>query len=478
MSHSVVLPHEVDWGGWRDAARRLALAGVPPEDVVWSVQTPDDLFAAEPQEEAAAPAGGATFNVPRALVEVAQTVIQAREPARFALLYRLLWRAHTGERHLLDQVTDPEVQRAQRLAQAVRRDTHKMRAFVRFREVGEPEGTRYVAWFEPDHYILEANASFFVRRFATMVWSILTPYRSAHWNGAALGFTAGASRADIPDDDRLEAYWRAYFSSIFNPARLKIGAMTSEMPRKYWRNLPEAAAIPELIRGAAARVATMVETPVISPEKPARAAAAPPAPDLLPDTKLRRAALEAAGCRACKLWEPATQTVFGEGPADARLMFVGEQPGDQEDLAGRPFVGPAGQLFNTALAEAGIDRTTAYVTNAVKHFKFEPRGKRRIHSKPDSGDIAACKFWLDLEREEVKPAITVLLGASAARAVLGRAVTISRERSRPIPLTGNSQALVTVHPSYLLRLPDEESKRREYAAFVADLRQAAALLAA
>ncbi len=476
MTHSVVLAHEVDWGGWRDAARRLILDGVPPSAIVWSVREPTDLFATNAEPPPAPPPSG-TFNVPRALVDLAQTVLQASEPARFSLLYTLLNRAHAGERHLLDQVTDPEVQRAQRLAQSVRRDTHKMRAFVRFREVTEPEGTRYVAWFEPDHFIVEANAPFFVRRFATMVWSILTPYRSAHWNGEELSFTPGANRTDVPDDDKLEAYWRAYFSSIFNPARLKIGAMTSEMPRKYWRNLPEAAAIPELIRNAAGRVATMVDTPVISPAKPARTPAAePPTLDHLPDTPLRRAAKEAAACRACPLWEPATQTVFGEGPADARLMFVGEQPGDQEDLAGRPFVGPAGQMFDTALAEAGIPRDAAYVTNAVKHFKFEPRGKRRIHSKPDAGDIAACKFWLDLERREVKPAVTVLLGATAARAVLGRVVTISRERSRPIALDGNSQALVTVHPSYLLRLPDEESRRREYAAFVQDLRQAWALL--
>ena len=477
MTHSIVLAHDVDWGGWRDAARRLALDNVPPTDIVWSVRAPDDLFASG-AEPPAAPTTG-TFNVPRALVDLAQTVIQANEPARFTLLYSLLYRAHAGERHLLEQVTDPEVQRAQRLAQAVRRDTHKMRAFVRFREVTEPEGTRYVAWFEPNNYIVEANAAFFVRRFATMVWSILTPYRSAHWNGDELSFTAGANRADVPDDDKLEEYWRAYFSSIFNPARLKIGAMTSEMPRKYWRNLPEAAAIPELIRNASTRVANMVEAPVFSPPKPARAApptASLPTLDHLPDPPLREAAKEAAACRACPLWEPATQTVFGEGPADARLMFIGEQPGDQEDLAGRPFVGPAGQMFNTALAEAGIERDSAYVTNAVKHFKFEPRGKRRIHSKPDNTDIAACKFWLDLERREVKPAVTVLLGATAARAVLGRAVTISRERSRPIAMDGNTQVLVTVHPSYLLRLPDEASKQREYAAFVADLRQAKALL--
>ena len=481
MTHAITLAHEVDWEGWRTAARRLILAGVSPDDVVWSVREPDDLFAADPAPEP--PAASGTFNVPRALVDLAQTVIQAREPARFTLLYTLLTRAHAGERHLLEQVTDPEVQRAQRLAQSVRRDTHKMRAFVRFREVNEAEGTRYVAWFEPDHYIVEANAAFFVRRFATMVWSILTPYRSAHWNGEEVAFTAGASRADVPDDDRLEAYWRAYFSVIFNPARLKIGAMTSEMPRKYWRNLPEAAAIPELIRNASSRVASMVDTPVISPEKPAgrplpAVANDPPTLSHLPDAPLRLAAKEAAACRACPLWEPATQTVFGEGPLDARLMFVGEQPGDQEDLAGRPFVGPAGQMFNRALAEAGIERNSAYVTNAVKHFKFEPRGKRRIHSKPDAGDIAACKFWLDLERREVKPAVTVLLGATAARAVLGRAVTISRERSRPIALDGNSQVLVTVHPSFLLRIPDEDTKQREYAAFVADLIQAKSLLEA
>ncbi len=169
--------------------------------------------------------------------------------------------------------------------------------------------------------------------------------------------------------------------------------------------------------------------------------------------------------------------MFGEGPSDARIMLVGEQPGDQEDLAGRPFVGPAGQMLDRALEEAGLDRTKVYVTNAVKHFKFEPRGKRRIHAKPDAGEIAACRFWLDLERREVKPAITVLLGASAARSVLGRAVTISRERGRPIPMEGNAQAFVTVHPSYLLRLPDAESKAREYAAFVADLRRVVQLAA-
>ena len=470
---SVVLAHQVDWIGWRSAARALALEAVPPENVVWSVAAADDLFAEDDPQ--AAPAAPGTFSVPRSLVTLAETAIQANDPERFALLYSLIWRAHRGEKHILELTTDPQVQRAQRLAQSVRRDTHKMRAFVRFREVTEPEGLRHVSWFEPDHYILEANAAFFVRRFATMVWSILTPYRSAHWNGQDLGFGPGASPADVPDDDRLEAYWRAYYRSIFNPARLKIAAMRSEMPLKYWRNLPEAAAIPELIRTASGRVDSMVQHPVISPPKPARPAAAAKPAEL--STSLQRAALDAQSCRRCPLWQPATQAVFGEGPPDARILMIGEQPGDQEDLAGRPFVGPAGQVLDRAMAEAGLDRRQVYVTNAVKHFKFVPRGKRRIHEKPGAGEIVACKFWLDLERAEIQPAITVMLGATAAQSVFGRPVTISRERGRPIPLAGNTQGFVTVHPSYLLRLPDEAAKAREYAAFVADLKHVAALAA-
>ncbi len=473
---TVVLAHEVDWEAWRAAARALALADVAPEDIVWSVRAIDDLFAEPEQPEIVAPVG--SFTVPRALVSLAETVIQANDPERFALLYRLIWRAHRGEKHVLEMTTDPEVQRMQRLAQAVRRDTHKMRAFVRFREVVEPEGTRYVSWFEPDHYIVEANAPFFTRRFATMSWSILTPYRSAHWDGEALRFDVGASPADVPDDDRLEAYWRAYYSSIFNPARLKIGAMRSEMPQKYWRNLPEAAAIPELIRTASGRVDAMVEQPVFSSPRPARVVVSAPAES---GTALQQAAHDAAECRRCALWEPATQVVFGEGPADARILMVGEQPGDQEDLAGRPFVGPAGQMLDRAMAEAGLDRQLVYLTNAVKHFKFIPRGKRRIHEKPGTGEINACRFWLDLERTELKPALTVMLGVTAARAVLGRAVTISRERGQPMPLPdatgGNTTGFITVHPSYLLRLPDEEAKAREYAAFVEDLRRVVELAA-
>ena len=467
MPHTT-LAHEVDWDTWRTAARTLALQNISPDQTTWSVGQPDDLFAADPAPPT--PAATGTFNVPRALVDLAQTAIQHTDPERFALLYHLVWRAHAGEKHLLEMTTDPDVHRVNRLAQSVRRDTHKMRAFVRFREVPTKQGLKYVAWFEPDHYIVEANAAFFVRRFATMTWSILTPYRSVHWTGDDLAFAPGALKSDIPDDDRLEAYWRTYFSSIFNPARLKIGAMTSEMPKKYWKNLPEAAAIPELIRTAQARTETMIDAPTFSPERARSPNLAVPAIKPHADTPLRQAAIDINSCRRCALWQPATQPVFGEGPPDARVMFVGEQPGDQEDLAGRPFIGPAGQLFDRAMAEADFDRTKVYVTNAVKHFKFIPRGKRRIHEKPGTTEIVACKFWLDLERAEIAPAITVMMGATASRAILGRTVTIGRERSRPIPLEANRTGFITVHPSYLLRLPDEDAKAREYEAFVNDLK--------
>jgi DNA polymerase len=188
---------------------------------------------------------------------------------------------------------------------------------------------------------------------------------------------------------------------------------------------------------------------------------------------------EAAHCCACHLWKDATQTVFGEGPSHAPIMLVGEQPGDKEDLAGKPFVGPAGQVLDRALKEAGIDRDKVYVTNAVKHFKFVPRGKFRLHQKPTTPEIRACRPWYERELAAIKPALVVAMGATAAQSVFGKITPIGKNRGHLIDLeeAGNeTKALVTVHPSYLLRLPDEESKAREYANFVKDMKIAAAFL--
>ncbi len=456
----VTLTEPDDFDGWRDAARALAASDVPPGDIVWQVgDTPVDLFATTADPDPITPAPG--FAVPRAFLDVARSAVLSSEPERFALLYTLLHRLRREPRLMSDRA-DPLVRRIDIIAKDVRRDIHKMRAFLRFREVADDGAPRFVAWFEPDHHIVRANAGFFIDRFASMRWSILTPTVSIHWDGKTLTEGPGASKADAPDGDPTEEVWKTYYASIFNPARVKIGAMLKEMPRKYWKNMPETALVPALIAGAQARESAMIAT--------ARATTGG-------DGDAAWAALrdEAAGCTRCPLYRPATQTVFGEGPVDAAMMFVGEQPGDQEDLAGRPFVGPAGQMFDRAMAEAGVDRARVYVTNAVKHFKYELRGKRRIHAKPGTGEIDACRWWVEQERLLVKPAMTVALGATAARSLLGRTVTIGRERGRVLALPdGGGAAWITVHPSYLLRLPDEAQKAEEYARFVEDLRGAAA----
>jgi len=192
-----------------------------------------------------------------------------------------------------------------------------------------------------------------------------------------------------------------------------------------------------------------------------------------PARALEALAAEARACTRCQLYKNATQTVFGEGPADAGLMLIGEQPGDQEDLTGRPFVGPAGRVLDSALEAAGLERAEIYITNAVKHFKNEPRGKRRLHKKPDTSEIDACRWWLDNELEIVQPAVAVALGVTAARALMHKALSINANRGRLIALPGGAKGLITVHPSYLLRLQEDRDKRREFDLLVKDLRLAA-----
>jgi DNA polymerase len=462
-AHRVTLSSEDDFDGWRDVARDLAEAGVPPSAIVWRVDGgTDDLFAREaPQTR------GASFPVPRVFIDLAKSVICHSDPERFALLYGMLWKLRAN-RHAMEDRADPLVDRLERMAKEVRRDEHKMHAFVRFREI---DG-RFVAFFEPEHHIVRHTAGFFVRRFTNMRWSILTPELSIHWDGESLTEGPGATRAEAPGGDPLEAMWKTYYSSIFNPARLKVGAMLKEMPKKYWRNMPETSLVQPLIAGARARELEMIDR---SAAKEGLKHALDAERGIEPGGNLRASweALfkEARGCTRCDLYKHATQTVFGEGPLDARIMFVGEQPGDQEDIAGRPFVGPAGQIFDEALEKAGIPRSQVYVTNAVKHFKFEQRGKKRIHSKPGAGEIEACRWWIDQERSLIRPPVTVALGATAARSILDKVVTISRVRGSPIPLSAGGECWVTVHPSFLLRIPEEDRRREERSRFVDDLKR-------
>jgi uracil-DNA glycosylase len=472
--HFITLEHDTDFEGWRKAARALVLNDVSPSDVTWTTpgQMPE-LFA--PVAATSLPeVAHATFSVSAKFLELAQSAILHRDIARFAILYRLLSRLRSHH-DLLAVATDPDVLLVAAMARAVHRDQHKMQAFVRFREIGRERKSRYVAWYEPEHHIVEATAPFFARRFADMAWSILTPDICAHWEGHVVAFTPGVSKAAAPSEDRLEETWLRYYASIFNPARLKVKAMQTEMPKKYWRNLPEASLIKPLITGAGRATSAMIAEAATDPHKSQKR------PE--PSVKHKHVACDlealreaASDCRACPLWKDATQTVFGEGLPTARVVLVGEQPGDKEDLAGKPFVGPAGQILDRALKEAGIDRATVYVTNAVKHFKFVPRGKIRLHQKPNTSEIRACRPWYERELAAIKPDLVVAMGATAAQSVFGKITPIHKTRGRLIDLEDGTRALVTVHPSYLLRLPDAEAMALEYQRFVEDLRIAADLM--
>nr|WP_312447254.1 UdgX family uracil-DNA binding protein [Brevundimonas naejangsanensis] len=466
---TVVLADPLDFDGWREAARRLRLAGVEPSRVKFAVgATAGGLF----DEGGALPEVEGAFTAPRAFLETAAQLIQHRSGDRFDLMYRLLWRLK-DQPNLMAVLSDRDVAEAADRVKAVRRAAHKMKAFVRFRQAQDEAGERWIAWFEPAHRVLQATAPFFARRFSAMRWSILTPDGAAHWDGALLTFGPPADQSQAPAEDAVEDFWRTYYASTFNPARLRPQAMRSEMPKRYWKNLPEAGLIPELTAAASVRTEAMVNQPAPTPNDRFQRVRAPvvdraATDDLVPEG-LDELARGVQGCRRCPLWRDATQGVCGEGPKRAALMVVGEQPGDQEDLAGRPFVGPAGRLLDAAFQEAGLDRGDLYLTNAVKHFKHEPRGKRRLHKTPNAGEVQACRWWLDHERRLVRPELILALGATAGLAVLGRKPAVQAERGRVLTTEDGARVLLTVHPSYLLRLPDPALRAEERRRFLADL---------
>jgi DNA polymerase len=474
-AHTVRLAGETDFAGFRRQARGLLALGVAPDEVAFETEA---AGAADDEPTAlhdAAPAAS-PLRLTADLLQLLEQATRHAEPQRFVLIYRVLWRIAQCADVQHDPL-DADRQRLASMAQAVRRDMHKMKAFVRFRPITEPgiDDPLHVAWFEPDHHIVDAVAPFFVRRFAGMRFVILTPRRSLRWNGQALQFGPGAQRADAPGADAGEALWLTYYAHIFNPARLKLQAMAQEMPRKYWKNLPEAVLIAPLAAAAASRAGAMVEAAPTSPRRripiSARAADAAgpggavgavralgidtPADERLALLQARRRAAD--HCRDCPIGQHATQTVHGEGPIDARLMMVGEQPGDTEDLCGRPLVGPSGQLFDRALAALGWPREQLYISNAVRHFKYLPRGKRRLHKTPAQQEADACLHWLEEEISLVRPAAIIALGATAARALLRRDVAVQRERGQWFehPASG-TPVLVTLHPAALLRMAPEQ----------------------
>ena len=442
---------------WREKARCFLSCHVSPDSIQWLPPSELPLFASESALKT--PTSG-QISVPKPFVPLAQIVSCHTEAKRWHLLYRTLWRITHGEPHLFNQAMDTDMSELLLMQKSVRRDIHKMHAFVRFNSA-ERNGEEFLhAWFEPQYFILEVATPFFARRFGSIHWKITTPQGSATWDKMKLRFDSTDNlRPELSDD--VDELWRDYYGSIFNPARINLDAMTKEMPVRNWKNLPEARIISSLIQQAPRRVMNM-RTSTNQAE----------IPDLfkLPtkQAKLSSLATASGSCTGCPLYQHATQTVFGEGPSNAKLVFVGEQPGDEEDKTGHPFVGPAGKLLNDALVQADIDRREIYITNAVKHFKFEDRGKQRLHKKPNSGEIHACRSWLMSELTVLKPEIIVCLGGTAAQSVLGRAVKVTEERGKVLKASNGSNVFITVHPSSILRaLP--ELKQNVFKLFLEDL---------
>lgn len=469
--YRVDLPSLGTFEAWRDAARCLLSHGIEPKEVVWSRDGAEELFCgnALPQGEGVHPV---TSN--RDFPTLSRSVICHVDRGAPALLYQALHR-HQTDRKALANPADPLSRRLGVLSKAVGRDVHKMHAFVRFRELpATGSRRRFGAWFEPDHFILEQGTPFFAKRFADMDWTIATPQGVAQFREGKLSFHPPAPRPDLPED-ASEALWGTYFANIFNPARIHLKAMRSEMPLKYWKNMPETRLIPGMLEAAEARVEAMhAAMPTAAPARAERILDRLPQPQRshCPDG-LEGARHAAMTCRRCSLCEAATQTVFGSGPDDAPLMIVGEQPGDQEDLAGAPFVGPAGQLLRKIMTEAEVG--PAYLTNAVKHFKFRPQGKRRLHQSPERDEIDHCRWWLDLERQVLRPRLTIALGASAAYALTGARHAMKDRRGKIEEARDGGAVLVTWHPSYILRLSGSSAEvAREELSL--DLRRAEAIL--
>lgn len=452
-----------DWSSWQNAVALLLAGAVDPASVRFVSPHQGQLGLALDSSDVEEGSGPPLLPTPATPVRLpvefrrlAESVACHRDSDRWALLYQALWRMTRHERDLLRHHSDVVIRRLRLMETAVRRDVHKMHAFVRFRETSD--GT-FLAWHQPDHHILRRAVPFFVRRFGAMSWSILTPEESVYWDQRQVRFGPGAPMEVAAAEDQIEDLWVTYYASIFNPTRLNLRAMTAEMPVRHWATLPEARLVQPLARQAMERMEGMLGH------------VAPSAASYIPaGASMGELSERVKACQACELYEPATHAVFGEGPHDARIVLIGEQPGDQEDRAGRPFIGPAGQVLDRALCDVGLDRRRLYVTNAVKHFRFEQLGPMRGHKTPRASHIAACRPWLNAELERIQPETIVCLGATAAQAVLGRRVRVEEERGRWLDNVWAPRLLLTTHPSALLRLQAGAAFRQAYARFVEDLR--------
>ncbi|WP_250534997.1 UdgX family uracil-DNA binding protein [Caballeronia sp. AZ10_KS36] len=468
------------FAAWRTVARSLVMEGVPPEDVLWR----ESSASATVFGTVGSPCGPANPNAPkpvkiaREFLAMLETAACYRAPDRWPFLYRVLWRWTQGDRAVASP-EDEDGQRLLRMIEIVEAEETRMRKTLRFRHrdssLGPPE---FISWCEPVHDLLEHAAMYFATRMGSATWMIATPHGAAFWDGALLrvdrtsepeekpmdfGVGPDAMSGEAVSGDAIEALWLAYYESTFTPAQENAAEMASHMPVRYWKNSDNKRADPALIARAdpytrrdrhPCNVPADMEVALNTDLEPLNGTSLKEPPSL-------------DACKRCSLWRNATQAVPGAGPAGARVMLVGEQPGDHEDRAGKPFVGPAGQLLDEAIREAQLERESLYLTNAVKHFKWDAHGKdnERLHVTPSQREREACRHWLDEELTRIGPKVVVALGATALKALTGHRTALSEYLGKTIEHKGRI-VVPTYHPSYLLRLTDDKIRAEVFGTIV------------
>lgn len=424
-----------NFSDWRDKARGLLAGKVHFDQVSWA----SSGFSFGGEFETPAPSND--LRIPKEFLKDAQVVAAFRDDSTWDLLYRISFRLLYEDRKLLENPLDSDTQEFQRRGKLVSRDMHKMKAFVRFREIEVGEETHYLAWYRPDHKILRLVAPFFKDRFNGMNFTIMTEDETVTWDKKSLTFSSGVLRNTLPPDE-AEDLWKTYYASVFNPARVKETMMKKEMPVRYWSTMPETELVSGLMREAPERLERFYDS-----QRENIRTTFPSLAELSESLK---------NCRACGICPAATAPVPGEGPSPAKIMIVGEQPGDEEDKVGRPFRGPSGELFDEVLRRSGFRREDLYVTNAVKGFKHVIVGSFRKHRTALSPEISTCKPWLKEEMRLVQPELVICLGRTAAQAVLGKLVKLEDVRGKVFEIGEGRRAVVLPHPASILRAPEEE----------------------
>ncbi|SAL03190.1 UdgX family uracil-DNA binding protein [Caballeronia ptereochthonis] len=472
---SIIL--DPSFAAWRTAARDLLMEGARPEEVLWreSDASATVFGTIEPPPPGSVdPNAKKPVKIAREFLAMLETAACYRAPDRWPFLYKALWRWTQGDRAVASP-QDADGHRLHRMIETVEAEESEMRKVLRFRHrdasLGPPE---FISWFEPVHDLLEHAAMHFATRMGSATWMIATPHGAAFWDGALLRVDRTSEPEEKPMDfgetamsgeavsgDAIEALWLAYYESTFAPAQANAAEMASHMPVRYWKSPQNECADPALISRAdpysrrdrhPRNVPPEMEVAINTDLEPIKGTMLTEPPSL-------------DACRRCALWRNATQAVPGAGPADARVMLVGEQPGDHEDREGKPFVGPAGKLLDEALAEAALERESLYLTNAVKHFKWEAHGDERTHLAPAQREREACRYWLDEELRRIAPKVVVALGATALKALTGHRTALSEYLGKTIEHQGRI-VVPTYHPSYLLRLTDEKVRTEVFGTIV------------